>query len=82
MCPIEPNCPTSKEDYHRANSKYCSRVFLLVVVPTAFKVHQFKSCSKILIAPNGLKIKAATEQALSTWTATCQRKLEMLVANA
>jgi len=33
-------------------------------------------------SPNGLKIKATTEQAPSTWTTTCQRKLEMLSANA
>jgi len=53
-----------------------------VVVPAIFKFHQFNSYSKMLIAPNRLKIKAATEQALSKWTATCQRKPEMLAANA
>jgi len=53
-----------------------------VVIPAVFKFHQFNSYSKMLIAPNGLKLKAATKQAPSKWTATCQRKPKMLAANA
>ena len=53
-----------------------------MVVPAVFKFHQFNSYSEMLIAPNGLKIKAATEQAQRKWIATCQRKPKMHATNA